>query len=180
MKYWPLNHRTVEEYRGTALDVRELYRRHVFDQPVGTEWRKCALTWPWLRSFRLDSASLELELRNGRRMTVPLTWTECGIFMRYWLACPLCQRRVRLLYGIDERCACQRCARLWHASRRKSAKGRKFLQAFKIRQKLGGVPMLSAPFPARPRYMRRRTYTRLRETVLRLEAGKSVRSRIAR
>jgi len=28
--------------------------------------------------------------------------------MRYWLACPLCQRRISLLCGIDEHCACQR------------------------------------------------------------------------
>ena len=176
MRKWPAPHRTVEDYRGTALDVRELYRRHVFDQPVGSAWRNCALTWPWLRSFRLDSASLELELRNGRRVAVPLVWAQCGTFNRYWLACPLCRRTVRLLYGIDERCACQRCAGLWHASRRKSAVGRKFHRALKIRQKLGGAPMLSAPFPPRPRYMHRRTYTRLRETALRLEAGKSART----
>ena len=51
-------------------------------------------------------ASLELELRNGRRVTVLSFWTRCGIFYRYWLACPLCQRTVCLLYGIDGRCAC--------------------------------------------------------------------------
>ncbi len=167
--------RTVEEYRGTALDVRELYRHRVFDQPVGSVWRNCALTWPWLRSFRLDPASLELELSNGRRMTVPLIWTHCGIFNRYWLVCPLCARTVRLLYGIDERCACQRCAGLWHASRRKSAANRKFLRARKIRQRLGGIPLLFRPFPPRPRYMHRKTYNRLRETALRLEAGLSAR-----
>ena len=180
MRNWPTEHRTVEDYRDTALDVRELYRHHVFDQPVGTVWRNCMLRWPWLRSLRLDSASSELESRNGRRVTVPLTWTECGIFMRYWLACPLCQRRARLLYGINERCACQRCARLWHASRRKSEAGRKFLRAHKIRQRLGGMPILSSPFPPRLRHMRRSTYTRLCETLLRLEAGTPYRRRISR
>jgi hypothetical protein len=110
-------HRTVEQYRYTALDVRKLYRHRVFHQPVGSVWRNCALTWPWLRSFRLASRSLELELLNGRHVTVPLICAECGIFNRYWLVCPLCQRTVRLLYGIDERCACQRCAKLRHASR---------------------------------------------------------------
>ncbi len=124
----------------------------------------------WLRSFRLDSASLELVLRNGRTVTVLTSWTQSGIFYRYWLTCPLCHRTVCLLYGIDERCACQRCARLWHASRRKSAKARNFLRLYKIRQKLGGVPMLSAPFPARPRYMHRKTYNRLRATARMLEA----------
>lgn len=180
MKIWVREHRTVEDYRSAALDVRELYRHRVFDQPVGSVWRDCALRWPWLRTFRLDPASLELELCNGRRVTVATTWTDCGIFMRYWLACPLCQRRVRLLYGIDERCACQRCAGLWHASRRKSAAGRKFLRARIIRQKIGGLPIMSAPFPLRPRHMHKRTYMRLRETVLRLEAGLPARRQIAR
>jgi hypothetical protein len=69
MKLWPPAHRTVEDYRGTAL--RELYRHHVFDHPVGSVWCDCALTWAWLRSFRLGSACLELELRNGRWVIVP-------------------------------------------------------------------------------------------------------------
>jgi hypothetical protein len=180
MKLWPPPHRTVEEYRGTALDVRELYRHHVFDWPVGSVWCNCALTWPWLRSFRLGSACLELELRNGWRLTVPLVWGECGVFNRTWLACPVCHRTVCLLYGIDEWCSCQRCARLWHASRRKSAAGRRFLRARRIRQRLGGAPMMSAPFPPRPPYMHRKTYLRLRETALRLEAGIPARPRISR
>ena len=99
---WPPPHRTVEEYRGTALDVRELYRHHVFDCLVGSVWCNCALTWPWLRSFRLGSACLELELRNGWRLTVPLVWRECGVFNRTWLACPVCRRTVCLLYGTNQ------------------------------------------------------------------------------
>jgi hypothetical protein len=173
-------YRTVEDYRSTALDARELYRHRVFVQPIRTVWRNCALTWPWLRSFRLASGSLELELLNGRHVTVPLIWTECGIFNRYWLVCPLCQRTVRLLYGIDERCACQRCARLRHASRLKSAAGRKLLRARKIRLRLGGMPLLHTRFPPRPRYMRRKTYLRLRVTALRLEAEIGSPRRISR
>jgi hypothetical protein len=43
MNSWPPPYRTVEDYRYTAFDVQELYRHHVFDQPVGTYWRNCAL-----------------------------------------------------------------------------------------------------------------------------------------
>jgi hypothetical protein len=39
-----------------------------------------------------------------------------GIFNRFWLGCPLCRRTVCQLYGIDDACLCQHCARLWHAS----------------------------------------------------------------
>jgi hypothetical protein len=174
------SHRTVEEFRYTALDVRDLYRRGVFNQPVGSVWRNCALTWPWLRWFRLGSASLELELLNGRHVIVPVIWTECGIFNSYWLVCPLCQRTVRLLYGIDGRCACQHCGRLRHASRLKSAASRKIFRARKIRLRLGGAPLLYTRFPPRPRYMRRKTYLRLRKTALCLEAEIAAPRRISR
>jgi hypothetical protein len=179
-KHWSSEHGTVEDHRGAALDVRELYRQRVLDRPVGSTLPNCAFRWPWLRSFHLGSASLELGLSNGRNITVPLSWTTCGIFNRFWLACPLCGRTVCLLYGIDGRCACQRCAGLWHASRRKSAAGRKFLRARRIRERLGKMPILCAPLPPRPRYMHRATYNRLCETVLRLEARKPARRRIAR
>ena len=64
----------------------------------------------------------------------------------------------------------QRCAKLRHGSRLKSAAGRKFLRTRKIRLRLGGMPLLHTRFPPRPRCMRRKTYLQLRDTALRLEA----------
>jgi hypothetical protein len=52
---------TVEDHRKIALDVRELIRKRVFEQPVGSVFRP-RLAYPWLRVMRLNSSSLDLEL----------------------------------------------------------------------------------------------------------------------
>jgi hypothetical protein len=52
---------TVEDHRNIALDVRELIRNRVFEQPVGSAFR-LQLRFPWLRQMRLNSSTLDLEL----------------------------------------------------------------------------------------------------------------------
>ena len=56
---------TIEDHRQIALDVRELIRKHVFEQPVGSVFRP-SIAYPWLRMMRLKSSSLDLELVTGR------------------------------------------------------------------------------------------------------------------
>jgi hypothetical protein len=46
----------VEDYRPAALDVRELIRKRVFEQPVGSTFRP-SLAYPWLRMMRLNADS---------------------------------------------------------------------------------------------------------------------------
>jgi hypothetical protein len=43
---------TVEDHRNIALDVRELIRKHVFEQPVGSTFH-LSIAYPWLRVMRL-------------------------------------------------------------------------------------------------------------------------------
>jgi hypothetical protein len=99
---------TVEDHRNIALDVRELIRKHVFEQPVGSAF--CLqLRFPWLRLLRLNSSSLDLELVTGRTIVVPLVWASCGVMgERMRLGCPLCGRRVCALY-LEPRLACRQC-----------------------------------------------------------------------
>ena len=86
-----------------ALDVRELIRRHVFDQPAGSAFR-LNLAYPWLRVMRLNSSSLDLQLVTGRTVIVPLVWASCGVVgERMRLECPLCGRRVCALYYLEPR-----------------------------------------------------------------------------
>jgi hypothetical protein len=68
----------VEDHRNVALDVRELIRKHVFDQPVGSVFR-LSVAYPWLRIMRLKSSSLDLELMIGPTVVVPLVWASCGV-----------------------------------------------------------------------------------------------------
>ena len=79
---------TIEDHRMIALDVRELIRRHVFDQPAGSAFR-LNLAYPWLRVMRLNSSSLDLQLVTGRSVIVPLVWASCGVMgERMRLECP--------------------------------------------------------------------------------------------
>ena len=52
---------TIEDHRTIALDVRELIRKRVFEQPAGSVFH-LNIAFPWLRLMRLNSASLDLEL----------------------------------------------------------------------------------------------------------------------
>jgi hypothetical protein len=150
---------SVEDHRNIALDVRELIRMRVFEQPVGSAFR-LQLRFPWLRQMRLNSSSLDLELVTGRTVTVPLVWARCGVMgERMRLGCPLCGRRVCVLYHLHGRVACRRCNDLWYAAQRISSTARKFLTKRKIRRKLGDYGQFpSARLPPKPRRMWRRTY----------------------
>jgi hypothetical protein len=86
---------TVEDHRNIALDVRELIRKRVFEEPVGSLFH-LNLAYPWLRVMRLNSSSLDLQLVSGRIVVVPLVSASCGVMgKRMRLECPLCGRRVR-------------------------------------------------------------------------------------
>ena len=161
---------TVEDHRMIALDVRELIRWQVFDQPVGSVFR-LNLAYPWLRVMRLNSCSLDLELVTGRTINVPLVWASCGVMgERMRLECPLCGRRVCTLFHLDGRVACRRCNGLWYAAQRTSSYGRKVLAKRKIRRKLGDHGQLWAvELPPKPRGMWRRTYARHCAALVRIE-----------
>jgi hypothetical protein len=61
---------TIEDHREIALDVRELIRKDVFEQPVGSTFR-LNIAFPWLRVMRLNANSLHLELITGRTRSRP-------------------------------------------------------------------------------------------------------------
>jgi hypothetical protein len=85
---------SIEDHRQIALDVRELIRKHVFQQPVGSIFRP-SIAFPWVRMMRLKSSSLDLELVTGRTVNVPLIRASCGVMgERMRLQCPLCGRRI--------------------------------------------------------------------------------------
>ena len=107
---------TIEDHRTIALDVRELIRQRVFDNPAGSAFH-LNLAYPWLRVMRLNSSSLDLQLVSGSRaVSVPLVRASCGVMgQRMRLECPLCARRVCTLYYLEPRLACRRCNGLRYA-----------------------------------------------------------------
>src|SRR5215813_2523696 len=159
---------TVEDHQRVALDVRELIRQRVFERPVGSVLH-LTLRYPLLRTMRLDRWSLVLRLTIGHIVTVPWTLARWGALGRRPLfLCPHCRRRVCSLYHLAGEIACRTCGRLWYASQRRSANGRRVLRAQRLRLKLGGekesLKSITKPdaFPPRPRGMQRKTYERLR------------------
>jgi hypothetical protein len=161
---------TIEDHRAIALDVRELIRKYVFDQPVGSAFH-LKLAYPWLRVMRLNCSSLDLQLVTGRIVVVPLVWVSCGAMGgRIRIECPLCGRRICILYCVDGRVACRHCNGLWYAAQRTSAKGRKFRAMKNVRRKLGDYGQLWAvEVPPKPRGMWRRTYGRHCAALARIE-----------
>lgn len=87
-------------------------------------------------------------------------WTPCNYGgRRPWLVCPWCSRRRLELFR--PALWCRECLRLGYWSRRVNWIERRRWKAEQIRERLGGTPDLSRPFPRRPRGMHRRTFTKL-------------------
>jgi hypothetical protein len=152
---------TIEDHRMIALDVRELIREHVFEQPVGSLFH-LNLRFPWLRVMRLNSSSLDLKLVTDRIVVVPIVWARGGVIgQRMRLECPLCGQRVCTLYYLEPRLACRRCNSLWYAAQRTSRYGRKVLAKRKVRRNMGDYGQLwMAKYPPKPGGMWRQTYAR--------------------
>ncbi len=94
---------------------------------------------------------------------------------RPYFVCPgvvngiVCSRRVAKLYGPGRYFLCRHCYRLVHASQSEGGLDRALRRANTIRQRLGGDPGMAAPFPPRPKGMRRRTYERLHRRTFEIE-----------
>jgi hypothetical protein len=80
---------------------------------------------------------------------------------REWFQCPVCDRRVGILYG--PQFACRSCRELVHPSTRQRARDRAVTRAVLLRRQLGGSGSLLDPFPRRPRGMKRKQWLRLFE-----------------
>ena len=161
-----------------ALDVRRLARGDAL-----VPGREHSYSWTW-RHGRKASIFFYVQGSEGGRATglrlaytvtasgsepevvsqqVDLTWTACYYGgHRPWFVCPRCGRRVAILYG-RSRFGCRACQRLAYPSQNESAADRQMRKAQAIRERLGGSPDLSRPFPPKPPRMHWRTYARLRE-----------------
>ncbi len=138
---------TCEEFPPVA-DAREVAAR---DAPVG---RVRAVT---IRDWQSETP-------------VRLTYTT-PYFGGYrpWFLCPTCSRRCQLLYRRMGELACRICHDLVYRSQLEGREDRLRRRAQDIRFRLGGSTNLLAPFPDRPKGMRRRTYARWRERGLAAE-----------
>jgi len=145
------------------LDVRVMYRRGCLKLGFmgGGSWR-----WTWTGtgedagsiSYWFDDHNLQLRFRaNGESRTqdVPVVRTPCHFGKsRPWFRCPLCSRRVAVLYHRGGRFACRHCQRVAYLSQSEDVIGRAWRRQGKVeRQLVEGF--------GRPKGMHTATYERL-------------------
>ena len=70
-----------------------------------------------------------------------------------------CGHSVRRLFFRHGHLACRRCYKLAYASQQQDAITHKRLQASKLRLQLGGLPDITEPLPAKPKWIRRKRLT---------------------
>jgi hypothetical protein len=148
-------------------------------------------TMTWQRRYRKDSSigvrvlghageerayAVELSYSWGpeRRKEdvsypVSLSWTPCNFGRsRPWFVCPgvvngvSCSRRVAKLYLKGRYFLCRHCHDLTYSSQQKAHRHAALRRCQRIRQKLGGTPNMTEPFPSKPKGMHLKTYLRLR------------------
>lgn len=161
----------VEDYR--SIDVRRWQREGCLEPG------RC-FSCVWYREdqevasigVRMLDGTLDLSYTWGRgddkkpiRYTVSLTWTPCNFGgARPWFLCPgvvngrYCGRRVAKLYLQWGYFLCRHCHNLTYRSRQDSTQVAALHKCQRIRQRLGGSPNMTKPFPLKPKGMHWKTY----------------------
>ncbi len=161
---------TVEQLAGGALDVLELHRAGLL--AGGWITVKPSLRWPGVIAMRLARFRIVVEYRHRSvPQSIQVSWTRCHYGgARPYLHCPDCQRRAWRLYRALHGYACRACCGSpIYESQRRSTKARAYLQAYRLRQRLGGSRPVVDAIPPRPPSMAQKTYALLRARVERLE-----------
>ncbi len=177
---------TVERFR---LDVRDVVRGGLNLAAPHTDGRRLRATWtgmhPTLPAValeptigadgRADAVTVTSATAAGdRRDVIDVTWTRTGYGRRPWWLCPLCDRRVAILYAarryVAHGWACRTCHGLAYLSTRQTADVRADVALRRAAAALGvnlspaggwahGMIRSDAQ-PPRPPGMRRDTYAR--------------------
>jgi hypothetical protein len=169
---------TIEKLTFDCLDVPDLQKRGLFTD----DWLifRPMLGWPGIKQMRVAKFVIYLDLRGHTEpQRIRVSWTKPHYGgERPWMHCPHCDRRVAKLYNGLGGYFCRPCVgNPLYASQALSSQSRAHFQACKLRLQLGGDADLTAPIPLRPRRMHQRTYKRLKDRLLTLEAGLSPRTR---
>jgi hypothetical protein len=143
------------------LDIRELHRRRCLLLGSSGPWR-----WTWSGNgedagsigYSFDGDNLRLKFNaNGESniQMVPVVRTLCHFGgWRPWFLCPVCSRRVGILYARAARFACRDCQRVAYLSQSEDRLGRAWRKQRKLERFL-------SEDGARPKGMHKTTYARI-------------------
>jgi hypothetical protein len=160
------------------IDINELLHLGVLREQtrsVSTDFR-----FPALTGFRADRYAIQVKFPQKEWLRIALQWTPCPYLRqgprlgrsypwKPWMICPFCRRRAGKIYLARDFVACRTCCGLRYASQTLGYNGKRHRQALKIRVRLGGKPVIGAPFPKRPEGMPKKTYARMRARAQQLE-----------
>ena len=161
----------TEDMQG--LDVRRLQRAGRLEpgSSCSWQWSRCGeVVASIVVQAEADRVVLAYRQRDqgdewkDMRYPVYLERTPCTFGgERLWWRCPAvgCGRRCAVLYG-GAVFACRHCHQLAYRVQRETADDRAGRRAGKIRARLGWEPGILNPAGGKPRYMRWKTYWRLR------------------
>lgn len=128
----------------------------VNDRPVASirirvDWESLVL------SYRMKSTGEVVEQR------VQTQTTPCHLGgQRHWFACPLCSKRVAVVYAPGRYFACRQCCGLGYATQKESAGDRAATRADKLRKRLGWEAGILNGAGGKPKGMHWKTFFRLK------------------
>jgi hypothetical protein len=161
---------TTEDSR--PLDIRKIKRS-------GLLLPGCSFGWQWTINdrpigdirIRVQTDHVVLTYRHRPHsgaewedvwQPVYLDHTSCHLGgERSWWVCPICGRRVAVLYGPGKHYACRHCRQLAYASQREKVDDRAARRADRIRRRLGWHVGILNPKGGKPKGMHWRTFERL-------------------
>lgn len=164
------NRLTVEELATDSLDVRGLHRAGAF-KGSWVNFPMACFRWPRIEKMSAAKFMIYIELHNQAvPQNIQVSWTRCNFGgSRPWLICQCGKRVARLFKGMGGYYCRSCCGNPAYESQLMGTKARAYLQAYRLRQRLGGSRPVTDPLPARPYRMQRKTYARLCERIKRLE-----------
>ena len=151
------------------LDIRKIARSGLLipGSSFGWQWTVNDRPVASIR-IRVDRESLVLSYRmksTGEvvEQRVQTQTTPCHLGgQRHWFACPLCSKRVAVVYAPGRYFACRQCCGLGYATQKESAGDRAATRADKLRKRLGWeAGILNGP-GGKPKGMHWKTFLRLK------------------
>lgn len=155
------------------IDIRTLGRRKLFpgDWHATNVLPNVSLAYPGLRSLSLTRTAITVTFNHGHSQTIAIRWYRPGLGGCRPIGQCGCKRTAFRLYRVYGALVCKRCTGGVYASQTRNSKGRRYVQAARIRTFVGGLPNVGGVFPAKPKNMRWGTYHRIRAQCLSLEAN---------
>src|SRR5262245_40094657 len=150
------------------LDIHEL--RHIIPRNYSTYIYRNDFKYPFAQKITLSRINIEVLLHSGYNQHIGLHWVRTGMGRSRAIFVCQCGYGARRLFFRHGYLACKVCHQAQYLCQKQKTSSRKRLTASKLRLKLGRLPNINEPLPAKAKGKHRKRYQRLRNQVIALEA----------